>query len=91
MLRKLILLILDGWGFTDNIYSSAIAQASTPFIDSLNKKYPHSQLVASGTAVGLSPRQMENSEVGHMHLGAGRIIPQALMSINQAIESGTLQ
>ena len=90
MHRKLILLILDGWGLTDKPQSSAIAQAQIPFIDSLYKAYPHSQLAASGSAVGLPTGQMGNSEVGHMHIGAGRAIPQTLVSINQAIESGAL-
>lgn len=90
MHRKLILLILDGWGLTDEVQYSAIAQARTSFIDMLYRKYPHSQLAAAGTAVGLPAGQMGNSEVGHMHLGAGRVTPQTLVRINQAIESSTL-
>jgi 2,3-bisphosphoglycerate-independent phosphoglycerate mutase len=88
--KKVLLMILDGWGLTDNYQYSAIAQAKTPFIDALYKKYPSSQLQASGMAVGLPDGQMGNSEVGHMHIGAGRIIPQDLVRINNAIYSGEL-
>lgn len=86
----MLLLILDGWGLTDKPQYSAIAQAHTPYINKLYDKYPHSTLTASGTSVGLPPGQMGNSEVGHMHLGAGRVIPQSLVRINQAIDSGSL-
>jgi len=85
-----VLLILDGWGLTDKAEYSAIAQAQTPYINALYKTYAHSTLAASGLAVGLPPKQMGNSEVGHMHIGAGRIIPQSLLRINQAIESGAI-
>jgi 2,3-bisphosphoglycerate-independent phosphoglycerate mutase len=88
--RKVLLLILDGWGLTDQTQYSAIAHAKTPFIDSLYQKYPHTSLEASGKSVGLPPGQMGNSEVGHIHIGAGRVIPQSLVRINQAIESGEL-
>jgi 2,3-bisphosphoglycerate-independent phosphoglycerate mutase len=88
--RKVLLLILDGWGLTDQTQYSAIAHAKTPFIDSLYQKYPHTSLEASGRSVGLPPSQMGNSEVGHMHIGAGRVIPQSLVRINQAIDSGEL-
>jgi len=90
MNKKVLLMILDGWGLTDNPHHSAIAHAHTPFIDSLEQKYPFTQLQASGSSVGLPQGQMGNSEVGHMHLGAGRIIPQDLVRINQAIQSGEL-
>lgn len=87
---KVLLLILDGWGITQQKQYSAIAHAHTPYINQLYKNYPYSQLQASGAAVGLPDGQMGNSEVGHMHLGAGRVIPQDLVRINQAIQSGSL-
>ena len=89
MNKKVILMILDGWGITQNPAISAIAQADTPFIDSLYKKYPHTQLLTHGMNVGLPEGQMGNSEVGHMNLGAGRIIYQDLAKINMAVENGT--
>ena len=84
-------MILDGWGITQDPSVSAIAQANTPFIDSLYKKYPHAQLRTDGMNVGLPEGQMGNSEVGHMNLGAGRIVYQDLAKINMAINNGTLQ
>lgn len=87
MQKKLMLMILDGWGLAPPSQHSAIAQANTPFLDTL--AYPHSQLMASGQAVGLPEGQMGNSEVGHMNLGAGRVVDQPLVSINKAIEAGT--
>ena len=83
-------MILDGWGVTQDPAVSAIAQANTPFIDSLYKKYPHAQLLTDGMNVGLPPGQMGNSEVGHMNLGAGRIVYQDLAKINMAVQNGTL-
>ncbi len=83
-------MILDGWGITQDPAVSAIAQADTPFIDSLYKKYPHAQLLTDGMNVGLPEGQMGNSEVGHMNLGAGRIVYQDLAKINMAVEKGTL-
>ncbi|MBT0609118.1 2,3-bisphosphoglycerate-independent phosphoglycerate mutase [Aequorivita echinoideorum] len=91
MNKKVILMILDGWGITQDPAVSAIAQANTPFIDSLYKKYPHGQLLTHGMNVGLPNGQMGNSEVGHMNLGAGRIIYQDLAKINMAMEKGTLR
>eukprot|EP01132_Coremiostelium_polycephalum_P000284 gene284-371_t len=88
--KKVLLMVLDGWGLTDDTKSSAIAQAYTPFIDSLYTNYPHNQLQASGPSVGLPEGQMGNSEVGHMHIGAGRVIPQYLERIQQAIQAGEL-
>ena len=84
-------MILDGWGITQNPEVSAIAQAHTPFIDSLYKKYPHAQLLTDGMNVGLPVGQMGNSEVGHMNLGAGRIVYQDLAKINMAVANGTLK
>ena len=88
--QKVLLIVLDGWGLAPNPIHSAIAQAHTPYIDSLYHTYPHSQLEASGPAVGLPPGQMGNSEVGHQHLGAGRVIDQDLVRINRAIQAGQL-
>lgn len=83
-------MILDGWGLGSNPEVSAIAKAKTDFIDSLYKKYPHSKLEASGLAVGLPEGQMGNSEVGHMNLGAGRIVYQDLVKVNLAVKDKTL-
>ena len=90
MNKKAMLMILDGWGIADDPRASAIDQANTPFVDSLYEKYPHSTLEASGRAVGLPVGQMGNSEVGHMNLGAGRIVYQMLERINLAAEHGDL-
>lgn len=84
-------MILDGWGITQDPKVSAIAQANTPFIDSLYKKYPHATLRTDGEHVGLPEGQMGNSEVGHMNLGAGRIVYQDLAKINKAIKDDTLK
>ncbi len=83
-------MILDGWGIATNPEVSAIAKAKTPFIDSLFERYPHSKLEASGLAVGLPEGQMGNSEVGHMNIGAGRIVYQDLVKINNAVKNGDL-
>jgi len=83
-------MILDGWGITQNPAVSAVAQAKTPFIDSLYQKYPHAQLRTDGLNVGLPEGQMGNSEVGHINLGAGRIIYQELAKINLAVKNDTL-
>lgn len=77
-------MILDGWGIATNKAVSAIDQADTPFVDSLYGKYPNSRLEASGLAVGLPAGQMGNSEVGHMNIGAGRVVYQDLVRINKA-------
>ncbi len=90
MEKKVLLLILDGWGITQNPAVSAIAQASTPFIDSLYSKYPNGQLLTHGIHVGLPEGQMGNSEVGHMNLGAGRIVYQDLAKVNLAVMNNTL-
>ncbi|MFT4849178.1 MAG: 2,3-bisphosphoglycerate-independent phosphoglycerate mutase [Sediminicola sp.] len=90
MNKKVILLILDGWGVTQDPSVSAIAQANTPFVDSLYTKYPSSELLTHGMNVGLPDGQMGNSEVGHMNLGAGRIVYQDLAKINLAVENNTL-
>ncbi|MFT4785343.1 MAG: 2,3-bisphosphoglycerate-independent phosphoglycerate mutase [Cyclobacteriaceae bacterium] len=90
MNKKVILMILDGWGIATNKKVSAIDAASTPFVDSLYNRYPNSTLEASGLAVGLPEGQMGNSEVGHMNLGAGRVVYQDLVKINKAAEDGSL-
>ena len=91
MNNKAILMILDGWGIGPNPAVSAIAQANTPFIDSCFTKYPNSTLDTFGLAVGLPEGQMGNSEVGHMNLGAGRVVFQNLVRINMATENGTFK
>lgn len=91
MNKKVILMILDGWGLATNKEVSAIDKANTPFMDSLYTKYKHSKLEASGSAVGLPDGQMGNSEVGHMNLGAGRIVYQDLVKINKAIEEKSIK
>lgn len=90
MSKKAILAILDGWGLGTNPDVSAIDKANTPFIDSCYQKFPHTTLEASGLAVGLPDGQMGNSEVGHMNLGAGRVVYQNLVKLNMAVENGTL-
>ncbi|XLS28355.1 2,3-bisphosphoglycerate-independent phosphoglycerate mutase [Flavobacteriaceae bacterium M23B6Z8] len=91
MSKKVVLMILDGWGKSPDPKVSAIEQANTPFIDNLYKKYPNSDLRTDGMNVGLPEGQMGNSEVGHMNLGAGRIVYQDLAKINMAVEKGTLK
>ncbi len=88
--KKVLLMILDGWGIATNPAVSAIDKAKTPFVDSLYTKYPHAKLEASGLAVGLPEGQMGNSEVGHMNIGAGRIVFQDLVKINLAVANGEL-
>ncbi|MBD2704779.1 2,3-bisphosphoglycerate-independent phosphoglycerate mutase [Spirosoma sp. BT702] len=90
MNKKVILIILDGWGIPLKPEVSALNAANTPFMDSLYPKYPHSTLEASGLAVGLPKGQMGNSEVGHMNLGAGRVVYQDLVKVNKAVEEHTL-
>ncbi len=89
--KKVLLMILDGWGIATNPAVSAIDKAKTPFVDSLYTKYPHAKLEASGLAVGLPEGQMGNSEVGHMNIGAGRVVYQDLVKINQAVKNGELK
>jgi 2,3-bisphosphoglycerate-independent phosphoglycerate mutase len=85
-----VLVILDGWGYRDELDGNAVLRANTPILDSLWSAYPHTLLQASGKAVGLPVGQMGNSEVGHLTLGAGRIVPQELVRISDAIEEGRL-
>ena len=90
MNKKVILLILDGWGITQDPKASAIYNAKTPYINSLYSHFPHATLRTDGEHVGLPKGQMGNSEVGHMNLGAGRIVYQNLAKINKALEENTL-
>ena len=90
MNKKVILMILDGWGIGQDPAVSAVAKANTPFIDSLYNKYPNSRLRTDGMNVGLPEGQMGNSEVGHMNLGAGRVVYQDLAKINMAVDNKSL-
>ncbi|MCK6462287.1 MAG: 2,3-bisphosphoglycerate-independent phosphoglycerate mutase [Candidatus Pacebacteria bacterium] len=89
--KKVILLILDGWGLSDDKKYNAIAQAKTPNFNYLWNNFPHCELEASGKAVGLPEGQMGNSEVGHMNIGAGRVVYQDLEKINKAVEEKILE
>lgn len=91
MKKKTLLMILDGWGIGNGSESDVISQVSTPNVDELEKKYPSSQLYASGENVGLPDGQMGNSEVGHLNIGAGRVVYQDLVKINRAIEDGSIR
>lgn len=88
-IKPVLLMILDGWGHRDDIEGNAIAQANLPNFRRLENTYPHTFLQASGEAVGLPDGQMGNSEVGHLNMGAGRVVYQELTRINQAIRTGT--
>lgn len=87
---KVLLLILDGWGLGAVPKANAIAHAKTPFMEHLKAKYPHNTLVTYGNQVGLPDGQMGNSEVGHLNIGAGRVVFQELLRINNAIKDDTL-
>ena len=89
--NKVLLMILDGWGKSINPKVSAIDNANTPFIDSLYTKFPNANLKTDGQEVGLPKGQMGNSEVGHLNLGAGRIVYQELTKINRDIQQKTFQ
>src|ERR1017187_1262753 len=89
--KKVILIIMDGWGLGNGKQSDAIQNADVPFVSSLYNKYPHTTLVTWGEDVGLPAGQMGNSEVGHLNLGAGRIVYQELERINVAIRKGEFQ
>ena len=84
-------MILDGWGKSPDPKVSAIDNANVPFINSLYKNYPNAQLRTDGLNVGLPEGQMGNSEVGHMNLGAGRIVYQDLAKINLAVTNDTFK
>ncbi len=90
MSKKAILIIMDGWGHGQVPASDAIAHAHVPFVKSLYNRYPNSELITCGEAVGLPDGQMGNSEVGHLNIGAGRIVYQELQRVNVAIREGEL-
>jgi len=87
--RPFVLVILDGWGYNEDPYGNAIAAAGTPELDALERQWPHTTVAASGEAVGLPPGQQGNSEVGHLTIGAGRLVYQPLSRINRAIDDGS--
>lgn len=87
----MVLIILDGWGYRESTDGNAVAMARTPVMDSLWAAYPHTLIQTSGKDVGLPDGQMGNSEVGHLNIGAGRIVPQELVRISDAVEDGSLQ
>ncbi len=89
-MKKVVLIVMDGWGIAKDKSVSAIDNASTPVYNSLLNNYANSTLVASGRSVGLPDGQMGNSEVGHMNIGAGRIVYQDLVKVNLAVEDGSL-
>jgi 2,3-bisphosphoglycerate-independent phosphoglycerate mutase len=89
-LPAVCLIILDGWGLAPDGPGNAVALADTPVFDRLWDEHPHTTLTAKGEAVGLPPGQMGNSEVGHLNLGAGAIVPQDLARIDKAVRDGTL-
>src|ERR1051325_2549515 len=88
--KKAILIIMDGWGLGKVASADAIQHAKTPYVSSLYAKYPNTTLTTCGEAVGLPEGQMGNSEVGHLNLGAGRIVYQELQRINVAVREGEL-
>ncbi len=90
MNKKVLLMILDGWGIGDGTKSDAIASTPTPYWDYLMKSYPHSQLQACGEYVGLPDGQMGNSEVGHLNIGGGRVVYQDLVKINMACRDNSI-
>ena len=90
MAKKALLMILDGWGIGKHNHGDVIFETPTPFMDHLNATYPHSQLLACGENVGLPDGQMGNSEVGHLNIGAGRIVYQDLVKINRACADGSI-
>src|SRR6188472_2121916 len=91
MSKKTMLVIMDGWGLGKVKSADAIQNANVPFVSSLYSKYPNTTLITCGEAVGLPEGQMGNSEVGHLNLGAGRIVYQELQRINVAVKDGSFQ
>jgi 2,3-bisphosphoglycerate-independent phosphoglycerate mutase len=87
--KRCMLIILDGWGVREDRQGNAVAQANMPFLNKLQKQYPCSQLVTFGNAVGLPDKIMGNSEVGHLNIGAGRVVHQDLLRIDKTIEDGS--
>jgi 2,3-bisphosphoglycerate-independent phosphoglycerate mutase len=90
MQKKTMLIVMDGWGITQDTHISAISQAHTPYYKYLLENYPNAKLRTDGLNVGLPEGQMGNSEVGHMNLGAGRIVFQDFVKINNAVENGSI-
>ncbi|MBZ0098741.1 MAG: 2,3-bisphosphoglycerate-independent phosphoglycerate mutase, partial [Taibaiella sp.] len=90
MSKRVMLIIMDGWGHGQVPEADAIKNADTPFVDSLYSKYPNTELITCGEAVGLPEGQMGNSEVGHLNIGAGRVVYQELQRIHVAIRGGEL-
>lgn len=90
MVKPLVLIIRDGWGFRSETQGNAVAAARTPNIDAYRNKYPHCMIGTSGEAVGLTAGSQGSSEVGHLNLGAGRIVEQEVVRINKAIRNGKL-
>ena len=88
MKKPLLLMILDGWGISADSATNAVSLANTPNLDALLRDYPHTSILTSGMAVGLPDGQMGNSEVGHLNLGAGRVVYQDLTMISKAIVDG---
>ena len=86
--KQVVLIVLDGWGYREEIKDNAVAEAQTPNFDRLWQEYPHSLLEASGLAVGLPEGQMGNSEIGHTTIGAGKVIDTDLVKIEKNIKSG---
>lgn len=91
MKQKALLMILDGWGLGNKSQADVIYKTPTPYMDYLNATYPHAQLLASGENVGLPDGQMGNSEVGHLNIGAGRVVYQDLVKVNRAIADGSIR
>ena len=88
-MKKLVaLVVIDGFGISENEYGNAVRAAKMPYFNMLLTKYPHSKLAASGVDVGLKAGQMGNSEVGHLNIGAGRVVSQDMTRIDNAIDDG---
>lgn len=88
--QKVLLMILDGWGIGDGSRSDVIRRMHPQYITAMTERYPHAQLRTDGPFVGLPEGQMGNSEVGHLNIGAGRVVYQDLVKINRAIADGSI-
>ena len=87
--KPIVLIVLDGWGYSENPEYNAIVNAKTPNWDHLWRRYPHTLIKGSGAEVGLPSWQMGNSEVGHLNLGAGRVVYQEFTRVSRAIRTGS--
>src|SRR3989304_4325141 len=87
--KPLVLIVLDGWGYSEDTQGNAIHAARTPVWDEIWSRYPHTLIRGSGADVGLPAGQMGNSEVGHLNIGAGRVVYQELTRINRSIKTGS--